>query len=246
MKKFFVFFLLFLFLGIAFIKADIYIRQKFHRDAYYNGGVINPEMNSKEELWIGEKRMTSINGARTIIIDLEQNKAILLFHGAKIFTETSLPFEYSKIVSESYASRLKSAETEGSVIKTNEKKKIGQWECRCYNVYSFFFNQGSKLDETDTKRWVTTDVPFDVEMYNRMNTTLVKMGNYDDDFLRELEKIKGFPIASESILYVDGSRVHSSLTVEELTEKDAPSHIYSVPEAYTEKTTLSYSELRYL
>ena len=229
---------------VLFINADVYIKQKLHTDPYYYGGVTRPANDSVTEIWIGEKKMVSITRNRITIIDTENNQAFIINKNNKTYAKTDLPISISKLVPENLAAYLKSFQYIGTVKETGETKKIGKFKCNRYKVNSYLLYEGSKANETDSLIWVASEAPFDLKKYAYMRTNLQKLRNFSDNFITELKKIQGFSIASETLFYPKGFSVKSTAEVIEMSVKDPPEGIYSVPDGYTIKEKLTIQDLR--
>jgi hypothetical protein len=97
------------------------------------------------------------------------------------------------------------------------------------------------------KMYTTTDVPFDYKNYMKnFYSTLVKtqMMGIDEASIAELGKIDGFVIAQELTGDMMGAKIRQQSEVVEVAEKPAPAGIYSVPDGYTKKDTLTIEELQ--
>jgi hypothetical protein len=238
--------LFFLFAGIVtlFINADVYIKQKLHTDSYYYGGVTRPADDSVTETWISDKKMVSITRNRMTIVDTENNQSFVINKNDKTYAKTDLPIKMSKLVPENIAAYLKSFQYIGTVKETGETKKVGKFKCKGYEVNSYLLYEGSKANETDSLIWVTSEVPFDLKKYANMRTNLHRLSNFSDSFITELNKMQGFSIASETLFYPKGFSVKSTAEVIEMSVKDPPAGIYSVPDGYTIKEKLTVRDLR--
>ena len=150
----------------------------------------------------------------------------------------------SKLVPENLAAYLKNIQYTGTVKEKGEKKQIGKFKCRGYEINSYLVFEGNRENETDSTIWVTTDVPFDWKQYSKMYTNLRKLSNFGDKLINELEKIKGFPIITELFFYPKGFSVKSTSEVIVISKKKPPAGIYSVPEGYTKKEKLTIRDLR--
>ncbi len=76
--------------------------------------------------------------------------------------------------------------------------------------------------------------------------TLVQtqMVGLDDASIKELSKINGFVIAQELTGDIMGAEIRQNSEVVEIADKPAPAGIYSVPDGYTQKDTLSMEEVQ--
>ena len=243
MKKFLV---LIMIIGISALSltADVYIKQALHTDGYYYGGVNSPEENGVNEVWIGKKKLASLTENRLVIVDAEKKMAFVVNRGAKTYVESPLPLDLSKIVEDNLVPMIQPYRYKGTVKETGKTKKIGSRECREYEINTYVIYQGDRVNETDTTVWASTDVPFDLDIYESLTATQHMLRNFGDSLIEELKKIKGITIAANGLFYPKGFGVKSTVKVLEMAEKEAPAGIYSVPEGYTKKEKLSLQDLR--
>ena len=225
---------------------DSCIKEKLHTDSYYYGGVVQPAEDSEREIWIGEKKLCTLRDNWKIILDIKVNRMYIVNRQDSSYVESGLPFEWSKVVSEELVGMLKIFETKGSVKQTGNKKKIGIWDCQEYEVNSYIMYQGSKVNETDSKIWASTDVLSDMENFTQLIRTMRKFANYDSSFIDQFDKIAGYQVSSESLFYPKGFSVASNQKVIEVFEIDPPAGTYEVPAGYTKKEYLTLEELRSL
>ena len=229
---------------VLFINADVYIKQKLHTDSYYYGGVTRPADDSVTEIWINEEKMVSITRNRITIVDSENNQAFIINKNNKTYAKTDLPIKISNLVPKNLAAYLKSYQYIGTIKETGETKNIGKFKCKGYEVNSYLLYGGSKANETDSLIWITSEVPFDLKKYAHMRTNLQKLRNFSEHFITELEKVQGFTIATETQFYPKGFSVKSGAEVIEMSVKNPPAGIYSVPDGYTRKEKLTIQDLR--
>jgi len=243
MKKILIFIF---FAGIVslLINADVYIKQKLHTDSYYYGGITRPADDSETETWISNKKMVSITKNRITILDTEKNQAFIINTNDKTYAKTDLPIRMSKLVPENITAYLKSFQYIGTVKETGKTKEIGKFKCNGYEVNSYLLYEGSKVNETDSLIWVTSEVPFDLKKYAYMRTNLHILRNFSDNLIAELNKVQGFSIASETLFYPKGFSVKSTAEVVEMSVKAPPAGIYAVPDGYTIKEKLTMQDLR--
>jgi hypothetical protein len=236
--------LLTLSVSVSCLYADVYIKEKLHTDSYYYGGVTTPAENNYNETWISARKMAYITENRITIIDTEKKRGCIVFRKDRTYTETTLPMDLTNLVPENLAAYLKTIQYQGAVRETGNTKTIGKFKCKSYEVNAFVYYEGSKANETDTTVWVSTTVPFDPVKFKDMADNLYRLRNYSDPMIAQLRKIKGYPIFSTTLFYPKGFSVKSTAEIVEISSKDPPPHIYSVPEGFKKKEKLSIRDLR--
>ncbi len=235
-KKSFLFFIM-LIVTSSFIYSDVYIKREVHTDSYYEDGLMHPAVDRVIETWIGNKKMAYISKSRIIIVDLNKNLMFFINKNEKTYVEIPLPFELAKVVTKQIAPDLQYSAFNGTVETTKESKTIGRWKCRCYNI------NGSGPYGREIKAWVYPTPPFDMDTYNKMNINVLKLHNYDGNFIKEMQKIKGIEIRLDETVYFRGSirkRTDKILEISKKTPKTIP---YSIPPGYKKRDKLSHQDL---
>ncbi len=242
--------------GWTFANADVYIKIKTHRDSRYDQGEIIPAEDSMEEIWIGERKIVFITGRsifnrrfnenQTKIYDLENDLVSIIFPKKKVYAQSPLPLDRSKLLTDQYYSQIQMFKIKGIVRETDETKKVGKWKCRKYELETWIMDEGGRIVEKDISLWMTTEVPFDLDMYGKAAANARKLRDfrYDDDLISEWNKIKGCQIALEMTSYYRGVARRYYEEIVEISEKNPPEGIYSVPPGYTKKERLSGQDLR--
>ncbi|KPJ59228.1 MAG: hypothetical protein AMJ46_12050 [Latescibacteria bacterium DG_63] len=232
-----------LFIGVPLANADVYLRHEVHTDGYYYGGENTPPRDRTYEVWIGEKKMAVLYEHRTIIFDLNRNMLTFINVDDSTYAETTLPLDWSNLLSEEEAARVRMFQTVGIVGETEETMEIDGRECEAYELTTWIPYEGSRYNETDTNGWLTADLPFDVETYEELEVHNLRLQNMKEELLEEVTKKRGYPIALEDKTYVKGFSVRTTNDVVEIAEKDAPAGVYSAPEGFTKKEKLSLGDL---
>jgi hypothetical protein len=248
MKKWLAFFLI---LGITFtaalfIHADVYIKEKSHTDGYYYGGVNRPAEDSTNELWLGDGKIAHITENSITIIEKEKNRALIINKTDKTYVETTLPIDLSKLGPEQVAPIIQGIRYQGTVKEIAETKTIGERKCKGYTLNTYSMYQGERNNELDTTLWASEDLPFDMNKYRDLVFNIYRLRNYSNELLEEIKKVDGFRIAAESLFYPKGFSVKRTTEVLEISAKEPPPGVYSVPEGFTKNERFTIPELRRL
>jgi hypothetical protein len=140
------------------------------------------------------------------------------------------------------AGLLQSIKMTATVAPTNNKKTIGTRACNEFDV-----SLTLSVIPLNLKVCATTDVPFDIKNYReKIQPSMQKsqMIGLDDASLKELGKIDGMWLSSETTGETMGIKIHTTMEVTEITQKPAPDGIYSVPSGYTKQDKLSIQDLQ--
>jgi hypothetical protein len=240
-KKLLVVFLLILTIP-AFAAADVYIKDKNHTDAISSGDQNQPARDTITEQWIGDGKVALITAAKTTIIDFDKNIEYIINHKTKAYIQASFPLDFNSLLPLGMAGLIQPIQTTATVTPTGRKKTFGTRSCDEYDVVLKMEMVTIKL-----KIYATTDVPFDIHKYKeRVQAGMLKsqMMGLDDASVKELDKIDGWWIATETTSETMGIKGHSTWQVMEVTEKPAPAGIYSVPSGYTRQDKFSLQDLQ--
>jgi hypothetical protein len=224
--------------------ADICVKQKSHMDEYYYGGTVTPEDNSESEIWLGDRKMAVYSPNSIVIVDV--GKGILVYANTRdsSYVETTLPFDWTNVVDEETAGRLARYQTEGTVKSTGETKKIQGRKCELYEVNTWIEDGGTQFNHRDQRVWMTTDLPIDWDVYDKINTIGLVLQNYDDGLIEAMSAVRGVRFETDADVYQQGFSVKSVETAVEIIEKTPDKDVYSLPAWFTKKDQLTMADLR--
>ncbi len=241
MKKALVVFLALLAASLSLSAADIYIKSKTHTDAMSMMGQTIPAKDVIQEQWLGEGRMATVTSEQITLVDMTKKKLFIITPASKSYVEADLPFDFAKILppgAEGMASMMKYTVT---VVPTNEKKKIGNWNCTAYTMTVSMMG----MVNIPMKIWATTDLPFDANKYMGLMAEMTKgQMRLDDAAVKEMAKIKGIQVASETTAEIMGAKMHSTMETLEIAVKAAPASVWTVPAGFTKRSTMTMEELQ--
>ncbi|MCX7972988.1 MAG: hypothetical protein N3B16_00605 [Candidatus Aminicenantes bacterium] len=228
MKKFLVLMGLII-LGCALVWADIRIKTKTHIDAITIMGQTQPEKNEVTEQWLAEDRYAVHGQDNSVILDLKKNMLYFLDHQDKSYVETTLPLDLTKLFPPEMAQMMTMMKMTVTVNPTGQTKTIGSWKCSGYEVNISMMMMPMKM-----MVWASTDVPFDVNRFmERFYSHILKLQlRLDDQSLAEMQKIKGYWIASETTGEVMGAKIRGTMEVTEISQASPPPNVYSIPANY--------------
>jgi hypothetical protein len=240
MKKALTVFSLLLLLAAA-ASADVYVKSKMHSDAFAMMGQNRPAKDETTEQWFNDNQFAMITPETSVIVDLGKNVLYLINNTQKDYIESPLPFDFTKIldpqVAQMMSGMLKMTVT---VTPTGQTKTIGQWNCTGYDVALNMMMMPLKIAV-----WATTDVPFDMTKFSKLYGDIMKAQMHlDDASVKEMQKVKGYWISSETTMEIMGTKMRTTNEVVEITKKNPPAGIYSVPAGYTKKDKLSMQDLQ--
>lgn len=220
-------------ISFAFLNADVYIKTKTHIDAFEMMGKKQPAKDQVTEQWMGDNKFAQIAENQTMVMDLNQSVIYVIYHGNKSYVEAKLPLDMSKLIPEQMAAMMEMMKMTVTVNPTGESKKVGDWNCKGYDI-----TMSMQMMTMKMKAWVTKDVPFDWKAFSeKMLPQVMKLSGggigLDENALKEFQKLDGFQVAMEMTMNVMGQDMKTSSQVVEISKKPAPAGIYSVPQGYT-------------
>jgi hypothetical protein len=226
-------------ISLAFLNADVYIKTKTHTDAFEIMGKKQPAKDQVSEQWMGDNKFAQISENQAMVMDLNQNVIYVIYPGTKTYVEAKLPLDLSKLVPEQMAAMMEMMKMTVTVNPNNEAKKIGDWNCKGYDI-----TMSMQMMTMKMKAWVTKDVPFDWKaFYDKMYPYIMKLSGggmgLDENALKEFKKLEGFQVAMEMTMNLMGQDMKTTSQVVEISKKPAPAGIYSVPQGYTKQDRLT-------
>ena len=226
------------------LKADVYIKQENHTDAFSVMGRSQPAQDNVFEIWMAkDKARMDQGGDVTIIVRLDKNVMYVINNEEKKYSE--MPANGTgDILSNAMAGSGLSDEEQAqaqkmmkgfsqmmkpkvSVTDTGETKKIENWNCRKYVVTMEMMGTKSTQD-----MWATQDINIDFEMYRALAMSMMSQMPGLEDMMKEMQKIKGIVVESTGTTSMMGTDVKSTQKLVEVSDKSAPAHTYEVPAGY--------------
>lgn len=223
-------------------RADIYMKQKTHTDAFQMMGQSQPAKDSVMETWLTENkaRMDHEEGTSAILLG-DKKMLCMLDHNKKQYAE--MPLDFDKMFQEAAGDDPEKAEAmakmpgfmknmmkgmSAKVTDTGETKKIGNWNCRKYLI-EMDMGMGGK---TQSESWATEDLKIDyMKVFTAANAMMASMPGFEN-ILQEMKKVKGVVVYQVSKTKMMGAELGSTTELLEATEKSAPAGAYEIPAGY--------------
>ena len=224
--------------------ADIYMKQKQHTDAVTIMGQTQPAQDLINELWITADKIVVVNAQQKTIMDMDKKTMTMVDHKEKSITE--IPMDFSKGMSkkEDMSTKEKAQfqkmmgkmmQMDIKVKETNEKKKIGKWNCRKY-LQTTKMAFGTITSEI----WATEDIEVDKDLYAEyavgMLSKMPGMNQNMESIKQEIKKIKGVQVYSEQNSMMMGQTMKSTLELIEFKKENAPDGLFDQPVGYEKKS----------
>jgi len=223
--------------------AELYMKQKRHTDETKG----QPAKDEITITWLGQDRgrMDHDQDKSTIVL-LDKNVIISLDHTKMTYTEMPIG-EWEKSIEESVNKEAKTDEDkegakkalgflkglkslvkfETKVTETKETKRIKEWNCRKY-----ILKANMAMVKTTSEIWATEDIKVDPNLYRKISNAMLAGLPGMQESLKEMEKIRGVMVYSESTGSAMGTNVKSTEELLEIGDKAAPAGAYEIPKGY--------------
>ncbi len=227
--------------------AEIYMKQKRHTDETKVMGKTQPAKDEIVITWLGKDRARLDHDQdKSTIILLDKNVIISLDHTKMTYTEMQIG-EWEKTMEESANKQAKTDQDkegaqkalgflkglkslikfETKVTETNETKMIKDWSCRKY-----ILKANMPMVKITSEIWATEDIRVDFNLYRKISNAMLAGMPGMQESLKEMEKIKGVMVYSESSGSAMGADVKSTEELLEITGKAASAGAYEIPKGY--------------
>jgi hypothetical protein len=235
------------FLAVGSAHADVFMKQKMHRDAFQMMGQSQPASDTVETTWMAADMMRHDGDKQSVIVRLDKKMAYFLDNAGKSYFEMPLDFEKAmasmgegkgaqdKEMQEAMKAAQGMFKMKVSVLDTGEKKKVNNWNCRKY-IREVTTGMGPVRSEV----WATEDLKMDFDLYAQFSATmLARMPGAKeavDQATAEMKKIKGVPVLTATTTNAMGSDMRSTEELLEFKEGKAPDGIFEVPAGYKKQS----------
>jgi len=210
-----------------------YVRDQLRAERYVLGMTVDSRVIRGSETWIGPRVIANTEFGHTMVIDLADDRLTFIDHDNETFVEHALPVDVAELLSPEERRRHREMRSSGEVSKTRKRPRFLRRRCGEFEVVWWYTKDGSCPDPGPITVWATTDVPFDLDLYDSVLLHSRMLYNRDERYRRELEKIEGLQVRIE--LGGDGF-LYGTRYVNEVVEMAAmapPSDAYVVPMGYT-------------
>ena len=233
-------------IAAAQARADVYMKNKTHTDAFTIMGQSQPAKDEIMVFWMGDnKARTDQEGANTsMIFQADKKMLYMVDHNKKQYSEMPLDFgkmfdaaadeaggdEEDKAQAKAMAGMMKGlmGGMSAKVTDTGETKRIGSWNARRYTLEIDMGGMG----KTTGDAWATEDLKVDYAMaFTMANGMMASMPGFEK-ILAEMKKIKGVVVFQTTVAKVMGQEMKSTTELLECSEKAAPAGQYDLPAGY--------------
>jgi hypothetical protein len=222
-------------------RADLYLT-RHTRSEFKAGGQTGRRDGDEYETWVGDGRVATHEGNKTILVDIGRHWFCIVNHHDSTYVECTLPIVPSEVLSEGLLERYKRVHTTGEVEVTGRTRNLAGKRCKEYRVSYWDVNGEGTSNNHEYTIWATEDVSFDSSAYGEMLEAMRILHNRDEKVREDLESIKGLQVGLE--MTRKGNGVESKFVIEavDISEKTPPVGVYDVPAGYARKSRLTDSD----
>ncbi len=157
--------------------GDIYMKQKQHTDAVTMMGQTQPAQDLINEAWITSDKVVTMNEKQKTIIDMNKKIITMVNHETKVIVDMPMDFSKKMDKQRDMSSKEKAQfqqfmgkmmQIDMKVKETNERKKIGKWNCRKY-LQTIKMAMGT----TNSEIWATQDIKVNRDLYAKYSTGML-------------------------------------------------------------------------
>lgn len=211
--------------------ADTIYTMKSHTDAFKVGGESQPAKDSQVKVWAAGDRLRRDEGDQSMIFRMDQSRLYVVDHADKTYSEIALPIDLRKMMPkgmEAMADQIAAGmKVTVQVTPRDETKKVSQWNARRYDM-TVQSAMGMKIVTT---MWVSKEIE-GFAGFNKMAGTMASLQPGSGEWVKQLEKIDGFPVLTESKVDALGAQFTTREELIAVETKAAPAGTYDLPAGY--------------
>lgn len=205
--------------------ADTRLTQVTRVDPMEFMGQQNPASSDTMQIWYAGDKLALVSNDLITILRTDKGAMYLLM------PETREYFEYPlEGLADTATVPADQMVLTATVTRTEETRKIGNWNTRKYTVATT-----AKAGMTGSEEiWATNDIDLDSEAFAAAKSGIMARFPGFAQFVRELAKVDGVPVLTNYSMNVFGTTMTGSVEVLAVETKPAPEGIYDVPAGYVQ------------
>ncbi len=214
--------------------ADQVVTMLNHNDEVSVLGQRTPAQDVKHEYWFGAEALRYDMGETSIITRPTDKKLFFLNHPAKTYSVISLPFDLTSLVSPEMApmmeQMMKMMAASTTVTPSDRTGTFAGVACTYSKVDITMSMMQMSMDMCASE-----DLPIDLGRYRSLKEMQAELAP-NSDWMKDLaEKVKGFPIRTDTVTTMMGKSFKSSSELQSIDQRTPPAGFYAPPADYTEK-----------
>lgn len=220
-------------LAAAPVVADDVLVLRNHTDEMSMMGVKTPAQDVDHEYWFGDEGTRFDAGETSVIVRVADKQLIFVNHGEKSFSRIDLPFTFEKLVPPEMAPMMemmaKTMAASTTVTASDRKGSFAGIGCDYAKVTIDMNMMQMAMDVCATE-----NLPVDLDRYRSLQAMQAEMAP-NMAWVKDLaEKLKGFPLRSDTATTVMGKTFLSWSELKSVEKRTAPAGHYGPPTGYKE------------
>lgn len=215
----------------SLVGADSLFVAKSHTDAFEVAGQKQAAKDSQVKTWVSGDKLRRDDGDQSVIFRPDLKLVYLVDHDAKTYSELALPIDLKKMMppgSEAMADQIaEGMKVTVQVTAKDDTRKVNQWNAKRYDV-AVQSAMGMKINTT---LWVSKEVEGYAAM-NRLAAAMASLQPGSAAWVRELERIDGYPVLQESQVDALGAKFGTREELVSVETKAAPAGSFEPPAGY--------------
>ncbi|MEZ5313380.1 MAG: DUF4412 domain-containing protein [Thermoanaerobaculia bacterium] len=215
------------------LAADKVLVMRSHTDAMQMMGTKTPAQDIDHEYWFGPNGTRFDAGETSVIVRTDAKKLYFVNHDARTYSTINLPFTFEQIVPDEMAPMIemmmKSMAASTTVTPTDRTGEFAGVSCNYSKVNISMGMMQMAMDICSTEK-----LPIDISRYKALQEMQGELAP-NSQWIKEMaEKIKGFPVRSDTSTTVMGKTFGSSSELTKVEDRPAPAGQYDPPAGYQE------------
>jgi len=213
--------------------ADEVLTLSSHTDAMRVMGQNTPAKDETFTYWFGEDATRYDLGEMSIILRIADKQLFFVNHPKKTYSTIALPFTFESLVPAEMAPMMEMmAKQMAATVTVTPSDKTGNFGgVAC--TYSHLDIKMAMMSMS-TEACNSESLPIDYSRFRQIQESYGELLP-NLDWVKEMaEKLKGFPVRSDSTMTVFGNEVKSWQELQSVETRSAPEGNYMPPAGYTE------------
>ncbi|MBP6874946.1 MAG: DUF4412 domain-containing protein [Candidatus Eisenbacteria bacterium] len=212
------------------------IRQHVHSDAMSIMGQNQPASDDTVTIWLTKDRLAISGGGSDAIVRLDLNQLFILNREKKSYSVIDLPIDLAKMFpaddpnAAMMTKMLEMMKSTTTVTASPETRQVRGWTAHRYDMET-----KNNFMTVKGVLWATTEAQIDPALYRALQENLMALNPALRDAISSLRKIEGVVVAQEQSITVMGQTHAVSTETLEISEADAPSETFRVPQGYAKE-----------
>lgn len=211
--------------------ADKVLTVANHTDAFSMMGQNQPAKDETFKYWFGGDAIRFDGGEISTIVSLPRKKLYMVNHGDKSYSAIDLPIDFEKLVGPEMAPMMEQMaammNATVTVTPTDRKGSFAGFDCDWSKV-----DISMTMMQMSQDSCLTESLPIDYGRYKDLAASQGEM-MMNQKWMKELaEKLKGFPLRTDSTTTVMGKQVKGWQELKSVTDEAPPAGHYDPPSGY--------------